>query len=602
MSSLHRFKTELARITDLVKAMLDVDAAIFDPDSRLLAATGEYLDQKGRQVHAPSIQEALANGNVMVNKPGHMPACKGCRFIGNCPAKVEILKSIGKGSDALGVMTLTSFTDSGHDRITENTRAYVDALNLFSDWIADLASTRSKAQAYTETDQILTTLMEMSGDAVLFIDPRGMVSRGNARALKRFAFCDLYTRSLYHLLPEPVVAKILDGSELRNLPIQLNQGTLFVSARPVYAEDRFTGAMLTFSTDAGASPGHQPVPGSDRQDQTSQDRTSQDLDAILGQSPAIARIKEMAKRLARSGSTILITGETGTGKGLLAKAIHNSGSRSGRPFVPVNCAAIPDTLFESELFGYEEGAFTGAKKGGKPGRFELAHTGTLFLDEIGEMPLHLQAKLLNVLQDSALQRVGGIQFIPVDVRVIAATNQDLDTLVKEKKFRSDLFYRLNVIPMDLPPLAGRSEDIPLLCRHFLDLAAARAGKANVSLSRSVLALFSLHHWPGNIRELQNVIEFAVNMAQSDRITREDLPERFLAALMPGEGECSSRDLPLAGMSIRDKTARAEFLTIQEHLDRFGRDLEGKKQTAQALGISLRTLYRKLKLADAIEAG
>lgn len=165
----------------------------------------------------------------------------------------------------------------------------------------------------------------------------------------------------------------------------------------------------------------------------------------------MVRLKGMATRLSTSASTILITGETGTGKGLFAQAIHQSGPRKNRPFIPVNCAGIPDTLFESELFGYAEGAFTGARKGGKPGRFELAHQGTLFLDEIGEMPVHLQAKLLNALQDQAFQRVGGVDFIPVDVRVIAATNQDLEKRVQAGQFRADLYYRLNVIPMEIPP-------------------------------------------------------------------------------------------------------------------------------------------------------
>ena len=279
-----------------------------------------------------------------------------------------------------------------------------------------------------------------------------------------------------------------------------------------------------------------------------------------------------------------------SGKGLLAKAIHTSGTRKDAPFVPVNCASIPDTLFESELFGYDEGAFTGAKKGGNPGRFELAHQGTLFLDEIGEMPLHLQAKLLNVLQDLSLQRVGGITTIPVDVRVIAATNQDLETLVKEKKFRSDLFYRLNVIPMDLPPLAQRKTDIPILCDAFLKLANHRAGKQVKSLSPEVMDRFHNHDWPGNIRELQNLIEYSVNMTLNPVITPRDLPSRFIDRIVrPDAGSDSETNT-----SIRQKSLAAQTDAIQNCLDQYGHDLQGKKKTAEKLGISIRTLYRKLK--------
>ncbi|MBU0973449.1 MAG: sigma 54-interacting transcriptional regulator, partial [Proteobacteria bacterium] len=281
---------------------------------------------------------------------------------------------------------------------------------------------------------------------------------------------------------------------------------------------------------------------------------------------------------------------------LLAKAIHTSGARSGGPFVPVNCASIPETLFESELFGYEEGAFTGAKKGGKPGRFELAEGGTLFLDEIGEMPLHLQVKLLNVLQDSFLQRVGGIRTTPIDVRVIAATNQDLSSLVRKKRFRADLFYRLNVIPMDLPPLSDRKEDINLLATAFLIQSNQNTGKNIRRFSNPVMAAFHAHDWPGNIRELQNIIEYSVNMEDSDTLTLESLPHRFLAyrSLLP-DPKLSSPPLP--GPDIRSAAMTAQLGTILACLDRYGHDVQGKTQAARELGISLRTLYRKLKAGE-----
>lgn len=583
MTKIHTHKTELKKIIDMIKTMLHVDAAIFDLDSQLLAATDEYLEQKGNTVHAPSIQEAVANGNVMVNKPGHMPACDGCRFIGNCPAKIEILKSIQTDTTTLGVMTFTSFTREGHDKITRETRAYVEALNLFSGWVADLVTDRDAARILTETDQVLNTLMDLTQDAILTIDTRGMVTRGNARALKLFSFCDLYTRSAFHILPDPVVDKILDHNHLKATLVRINGKDAYVSAGPVYIDDQFTGAVLTLSQTLKTEdvrPG--PL-----------DRlrsTPIGLKDILGKSPDIVRVKRMAKRLAPSVSTILITGKTGTGKGLLAKAIHASGTRKDAPFVPVNCASIPDTLFESELFGYDEGAFTGAKKGGKPGRFELAHQGTLFLDEIGEMPLHLQAKLLNVLQDLSLQRVGGITTIPVDVRVIAATNQDIETLVREKKFRSDLFYRLNVIPMDLPPLAQRKSDIPILCDTFLKLANHKAGKQVKSLSPEVMDRFHNHDWPGNIRELQNLIEYSVNMTRDPVITPRDLPDRFLNK---SDGAHAGSD-PEPNTSIKQKSLAAQTDAIQNCLDQYGHDLQGKKKTAEKLGISIRTLYRKLK--------
>ena len=470
-------KPELEKLIQIIHTTLKIEVGIFDLQSRLVACTRDYLQHKGKIVHAPSIQEVLANGNVLVNKPGCMPACSGCRFIGNCPATIEMLRSIRTHAGPLGVMTFTSFSMEGHDRITREIHSYVDALNLFSDFIADLVW-------------------------------------------------------------------------------QKNQG-----------------------------------PGTSRLVQPPKPPFS--LSDLKGHSPGLDRIKKTVTRLSSSRSTLVITGATGTGKGLLAKVIHHTGSRAQGPFVPVNCASIPDTLFESELFGYEEGAFTGAKKGGKPGRFELARGGTLFLDEIGEMPLHLQVKLLNVLQDSALQRVGGITMVPVDVRVIAATNQNLGDLVREKKFRADLFYRLNVIPIDLPSLAERKMDIDLLAKTFLEESNLRADKQIQYLSLPVLGLFHLHDWPGNIRELQNIIEYSVNMEDGEAITLESLPQWFLDRHKPDTGPDLSA-LTSFGPDIQSAARTAQRDTIFACLERHGHDLQGKKQVARELGISLRTLYRKIK--------
>ncbi len=575
-------KPDLERITRIIKGALKIDVAIFDLQSRLVACTDDYLQQKGKTVHAPSIEDVVAHGNVMVNKPGHMAACAGCRFIGNCPAKIEILRSIRIDTTPLGVMTFTSFSREGHERITRETPAFVDALNIFSDWIAELVSHKNRTHTLDETEQILKNTMDLSCDSMVTIDPKGAVTRCNPLAVKLFSFCDLYTRSAFHILPEPVVDKILDANHLKETRVMIGDRQAFVSARPIFSNGEFTGAVLSIrhkQTICEASP----KPGEFSGNTLS-------LAAILGNSPGIKRIKEMTTRLARSRSTILITGETGTGKGLLAKAIHHTSSRSKGPFVSVNCASIPETLFESELFGYEEGAFTGAKKGGKPGRFELARGGTLFLDEIGEMPLHMQVKLLNVLQDYALQRVGSITVTPIDVRVIAATNQDLYTLVKNHKFRADLFYRLNVIPMELPPLANRKEDIKILITAFLKESNQNADKKILRFSPPVMAAFQTHDWPGNIRELQNIIEYSVNMEDSDTITLESLPQHFF------NRKNTPTELPVitSHPNIRSTTKTAQMGAILSCLDRNGHDVQGKNQTARELGISLRTLYRKLK--------
>jgi two-component system, NtrC family, response regulator AtoC len=243
---------------------------------------------------------------------------------------------------------------------------------------------------------------------------------------------------------------------------------------------------------------------------------------IIGKSPAISELYSVLERVADTPTTVLITGESGTGKELVARALHQSSSRSERPFIKVNCAAIPKGLMESELFGYERGAFTGAV-GSKPGRFELASGGTLFLDEVGAIPVEMQVKLLRALQESEFERVGGVKTIQVDVRLIAATNSDLKRDIASGNFREDLYYRLNVVPIRLPALRERAEDIPLLIEHFVQKFDARLKKRVLGVDAEAERLLVNHAWQGNIRELENVIERAVLFCDTDRITSDDLP-------------------------------------------------------------------------------
>jgi nitrogen regulation protein NR(I) len=242
---------------------------------------------------------------------------------------------------------------------------------------------------------------------------------------------------------------------------------------------------------------------------------------IIGESRAIQEMYAIIERVADTPTTVLITGESGTGKELVARALHENSSRRDKPFIKVNCAAIPKDLMESELFGYERGAFTGAV-GSKPGRFELASTGTLFLDEIGEIPVEMQVKLLRVLQESEFERVGGIKTIRVDVRLVASTNRDPKKEIANGAFREDLYYRLNVVPIELPSLRDRHEDIPLLTRHFISKFNARLHKAVESIEKEALDRLCAYHWPGNIRELENVIERAVLFCDGPRIRLADL--------------------------------------------------------------------------------
>jgi transcriptional regulator with PAS, ATPase and Fis domain len=244
---------------------------------------------------------------------------------------------------------------------------------------------------------------------------------------------------------------------------------------------------------------------------------------IVGRSAAVRRVVALAQAAARSDTSVLITGESGTGKEVLAQALHNAGPRAAGPFVAVNCAAIPRELLESELFGYEAGAFTGARKGGRPGKFELAEGGTILLDEIGDMPLEMQAKLLRVLQERTTMRLGGTREVPISCRVVATTNRDLATEARRGLFRQDLFFRLRVIHLELPALRDRKEDIEFLTEHFLEVYAARAGKRLTRVAPEVMAAMLRYPWPGNVRELEHVLESEVTLAPADRETLDEVP-------------------------------------------------------------------------------
>ncbi|NOW83296.1 PAS domain S-box-containing protein [Clostridium beijerinckii] len=295
--------------------------------------------------------------------------------------------------------------------------------------------------------------------------------------------------------------------------------------------------------------------------------------------------KKLSQKAARSESNILITGESGTGKELYANSIHAYSNRKNGPFVAVNCATFDSNLLESELFGYEDGAFTGAKKGGKEGLFELANGGTLFLDEVSELDYGLQAKLLRVLQENTIRRVSGLKEIHIDVRIIVATNKSLEKMIEENKFRKDLYYRIAIFPINIPPLRNRRQDIKPLVNKFINQMAYRI-KRNIEISEEAVNLLYNYDWPGNIRELKNSIEFATNMTDDYIINPEHLPK-----IIQTEG-IKKNIMKLK--SLEEIIKDAEISVINEAITVYGDTVEGKKKAAKALGISLATLYNKLK--------
>jgi formate hydrogenlyase transcriptional activator len=309
-----------------------------------------------------------------------------------------------------------------------------------------------------------------------------------------------------------------------------------------------------------------------------QDANPRRFEQIIGSSPALESVLEEVERVAPTDSTVLIQGETGTGKELIARAIHNLSSRCGRPFIKLNCAAIPFDLLESELFGHEKGAFTGAIAQ-KIGRFELADKGTLFLDEVGDIPPALQPKLLRVLQEQEFERLGGTRTHQVDVRLVAATNRDLVELVKRNEFRSDLYYRLNVFPVALPPLRARREDIPALVEHFVEIYARRMGKQIDQISQETMSALTSYAWPGNIRELQNFVERSVILSSGN-------------VLRPPLSSLKSAASPESQAAVTLEEAERDH--IRKTLEQTRWVVAGPNGAAARLGIKRSTLYFRMQ--------
>jgi|MDTC01.1.fsa_nt_gb PAS domain S-box-containing protein len=429
-------------------------------------------------------------------------------------------------------------------------------------------------------------LLESISDGLLAVDDNGVVLEANsvARHLLGHSQGDLEGRGIADFIDDkpPIMTWVSRGEQFSSRVITLKAATGRVAAmanlQPFHDDTRGpVGAVLTFREMSEVGRLVNRVIGVER---------TFVFDDILGESPAIQQSKELARVAAGTASNILIGGETGTGKEVFAQAIHNASAFADGPFLAVNCAALPRDLIESELFGYVEGAFTGASRKGRLGKFELASGGSLFLDEIGDVPPEVQVKLLRVLQEKAIVRVGGDRTIPVDCRLIAATNRNLHRAVAEGGFRQDLLYRLDVISIDLPPVRERTGDLPLFIDRFIRIHAERNHKVVEGIEPEALRLLADYDWPGNVREVENVIEHAVALARGRLITIADLPVALSRTALPRTDP--GRD-GLAGARLAFETAQERLYL--EALKEGGGDVP---RAAQLLGVSRATLYRRLR--------
>ncbi|MCM3118615.1 sigma 54-interacting transcriptional regulator [Neobacillus sp. MER 74] len=440
----------------------------------------------------------------------------------------------------------------------------------------------------------LRTLLSSLEEAISVINTDGEMVFWNEAAEKT-----------YHIKKEEIIGRnirdFFEQEDIMNLKVLETQQSIrdmyhiprpdkhvLISASPIYNQNKELIGSMSVEKDISATIklNEQLTSTSKELQQLKQQITQNHLDdpfnKIKGKNASIQQIIHDTKKVAKTGATILISGESGVGKELFAQAIHEESSRSEKPFIPINCGAIPNALFESELFGYEAGAYTGASKGGKPGKLELAEGGTLFLDEVGELPLDMQVKLLRALQEKEIYRIGGQTPIKVNVRIIAATNRILENMVSDGTFRSDLFYRLNVFSAQIPPLRERKDDIPFLLYDFLKELSIKYNKAVPAINRKTVHRLTEYHWPGNIRELRNLVERLVILHERSEIFENDIDQ-----LLPQ----AKRTIDTTVRSLFHEKERLEKERILQTLQTtYG----NKSITAKELGITRATLYKKMK--------
>lgn len=575
---------ELQQMAEAIMSVTALDVTIMNKNLKRIAGTGRHRLTVGEFAPKNSVfEKCVKTGKrYIIKQPRTGIECSKCQGKSTCTEKAEVCYPIKSNGDVEGVIGMIAFTDEQKKAFLENEKNYMNFVSRMS----HLISSRIKEQILNRKLKYksieLKTIIDAVDEGIIAIDDKKEILCINKRAKKILSIGgrNVQGKNLDKLLPQNSVTEVLRKNEdIENQEEVLNiKGRDFrflLSAKPIIFNHKKAGAVATFKDFDEL---HRSIL------KINESSNSITFNDILGESPPFVRSKKQANRVAKEDVTVLLIGESGTGKELFARAIHNASLRKKEVFMPINCGAIPDSLIESELFGYEKGAFTGANPKGKIGKFEMANKGTIFLDEIGDIPLHMQVKLLRVLQERKIVKVGGVSPISVDVRVIAATNKNLWKMVKAGEFREDLYYRLNVIPIEIPPLRERPEDILLLAKKFLDRYSNIYEKDIRTIAKRAQKLMLEHSWPGNVRELENLIEYGVifekGKSLSDTTLLKKLPNKLNGKQKPGT-------------SLKEMVAEYEKNVITNKLKRYGNDLKAKEKIAEELDISLPTLYRKL---------
>lgn len=583
-SILQEIQDAVSQYAKIIAHVIRVDVEIVDTNLFRIAGTGIY----DKSINEDMSQEGFVYKHVLatgksqfIEEPGKHELCSICPKQGCCEEKLELCTPITLGEEIIGVIGLICFEEAQKKQLLQDLNFYQLFLEQIADFISVKAYERQESERNQRMMEVLLQVIDNVDKGVLVLDDSSKIVQINDSARKQ-----LHLTADWH---DKLIAMVATSDSMLGVEeykVVIDHTTYFLRGHLLSVSSGLSSydRIFIFDEIKNVKSGIYDL---------TKVAIPVTLDNIVGCSLVTKQLKGKLTKIADSTSTVLITGESGTGKEVVARAIHTIGNRSDRPFIAINCAAIPDTLLESELFGYVKGAFTGADPRGKIGKFELANRGVIFLDEIGDMPLYLQVKLLRVLQERKLVRIGSNQLLSLDVRVIAATNKDLKELIKEKKFREDLYYRLNVIPLEVPPLRNRVEDIKPLVDSMMEKYGGLFSKKIRDIDKETMGLLMQYSWPGNIRELENTIEFMINMADEDGwLTRDTLPRNFFDRQTVQANEQQAGELK----SLR----QVEQEHIVQVLRQFEDTTQGKLAAARQLGIGIATLYRKLHEIEEIQ--
>lgn len=587
MSFLKKIQNYVKDYAEIISDILQCDVEIVDEDMVRIAGTGLYSENINELCKGTVYKHIFDSkkSRILIN-PKEDELCKECTHKNDCTETLEMAAPIFYKDKVIGVIGLICFTEEDKKRLLKNMETHLKFTEKIADFISGKVFEVEEEIEKKEIMGIMKQIINNYDKCVLVIDNEGKILDGNEQALKELKIesgLSLAYQKI-NIIPKN---EVLFGKDIFSAEINKEKYNLIGTLIPITGFSKSEYKIFLFENF-----------NYDKSKESIKNKYASNnifLEDIISNSEKMIKLKERIKKISKTNSTVLITGDSGTGKELIARAIHNCSERSRQPFIAINCGAIPENLLESELFGYVKGAFSGASNEGRIGKFELANNGVIFLDEIGEMPLFLQVKLLRVLQDRSIVKIGSNKLINLNIRVIAATNKNLLKLVKEGKFREDLYYRLNVIPLKVPSLRERKEDILLLGEYLNNKYSKILGVNKIILDDEIKNIFLKHNWSGNVRELENCIEFLSNMADENGNIDSDTRE-YLKKNLKSNSYYEEKNI------IKSEEDTEEIITLEESEKRliekalkiYGSDTNGKNICAEKLGIGIATLYRKIE--------